>query len=443
MLKIAFRNVIRNGRRSLMTASAIAVGAAALILFGEYNGMANVGMQTGIIRGAGHLAVFKKNYFEYGSAQPLAYGISGYPEIIAAIKNDAALKPLLRVVTPSVSLGGIAGNPTVDRSKTFFGSGIVPSDRDRMRSWDEYHMTSDGKYGTTGLKDNDVDHGVIGQGLARILGLCDALKVKNCPPVPHDGSSVLSPASSGKPQLDLLGSAGGAPNIVAFYPTAAKSMGAKEADDAYITMTLPLAQQLLYGAGEKKVTSIAIQLHHNVDMAAARTRLNALFREKGWELEVRDYKELEPDFMAIMNYLNVIFLFLTVVLGMIVLFTTTNTMGMSVMERTQEIGTARAMGVRRGGIRRQFLAEGIILGILGATSGIVLGVIATYAINHANIRYTPPGDAEPIPLTLLTHGTGGLMLTIWIILVVMTALASIVPANRAARMKVVDALRHV
>ncbi len=445
MFKIAFRNVLRNGRRSFMTASAIAVGATALILFGEYNGMAMVGMQTGIIRSAGHLAVFQKGYFEFGSAQPLAYGISDYNKVMEILRSDPVLKPMLRVVTPSVSLGGIAGNASVDRSKTFFGQGIIPSDQDKMATWDEYQLHSGGDFATSGLKDNDLDHGIIGRGLARILGLCKPLKVKDCPVEAAAKSGFLTDTTGGGkgPRLDLLGSAGGAPNIVAFYPTEARGMGARELEDSYVEMTLPLAQQLLYGGGEKKVTSITLQLQRNEDMAAARARLEALFAAHHLNLEVRDYRELQPSYLQIIGFLNVIFAFLTVVLGVIVLFTTANTMGMSIMERTNEIGTARAMGVRRNGIRAQFLLEGAILGAIGATAGLVLSAAVTTLINHADIRYTPPGDASPIALMLLTHGTGGLLTTIWIVLVIMATLASIIPANRAARMKVVDALRHV
>ncbi len=445
MFKIAFRNVLRNGRRSFMTASAIAVGATALILLGEYNGMATVGMETGIVRSAGHLAVFQKGYFEFGSAQPLAYGISDYARVIGVLKSDPVLKPLLRVVTPTVAIGGIAGNAAVDRSKTFFGQGIVPSDHDRMASWDEYKLNTGGTFGTSGLRDSDPDHGIVGRGLARILGLCKPLKVKNCPAAPDSSSAFLSvaPSTPKGPRLDLLGSAGGAPNIVAFYPTEARGMGARELEDSFVEMNLPLAQQLLYGGGEKKVTSIVLQLVRSEDMAAARARLETLFAAQHMNLEVRDYRELQPSFLQIISFLQVIFAFLTVVLGVIVLFTTANTMGMSIMERTNEIGTARAMGVRRNGIRGQFLLEGALLGVIGASAGLLLSAVVTYAINHAHIEYTPPGDASPVSLELLAHGTGGLQATIWIVLVIMATLASIIPANRAARLKVVDALRHV
>jgi putative ABC transport system permease protein len=444
VFKIAFRNVLRNGRRSLMTASAIAVSAIALILVGEYNGFLRIGMETGYVRGMGHVSVFKKGYFDFGSARPTAYSISNYRSVIKLIENDPELKPMLNVVTPRVSLGGIAGNAALDKSKTFFGSGFVPSDQDKMNEWNEYQL---GGGGGSSLSDSDVNHGIVGIGLARMLGLCKPLKIADCPVEPEPKEKFISdepaPAGEKSPRLDLLSSAGGAPNIVAFYVKEARGQGAKAMDDMYVGMNLPLAQQLLYGSGEHKVSSIVVQLKRSEDTARARARLNALFAEKKLALEARDFKELAPSLQQIIGYFQAMLAFLGLIMGIIVLFTIANTMGMSVMERTNEIGTARAMGVRRGGIRRQFLLEGAILGVLGATAGLLLAALLTYWINHAGITYTPPSVARPVPLMLLTHGNGGLLTGVWLALVLISTVASIVPANRAARMRVVDALRHV
>jgi len=127
----------------------------------------------------------------------------------------------------------------------------------------------------------------------------------------------------------------------------------------------------------------------------------------------------------------------------VVLFTVSNTMGMSVMERIEEIGTTRALGVRRGRIRRQFLLEGSMLGLLGASLGIALAFAAAAAINHSGFTWTPPGDAHPIPLRLYMLGASGATAAVWATLIVIATLAALVPANRAARMPIVDALRHV
>ncbi|MCW2314448.1 FtsX-like permease family protein [Rhodoferax antarcticus] len=66
---------------------------------------------------------------------------------------------------------------------------------------------------------------------------------------------------------------------------------------------------------------------------------------------------------------NTIFGFVFLLIGGIVLFTVSNTMNTAVIERTVEIGTLRATGLRRSGIRRLFVTEGAILGVVGAVLG--------------------------------------------------------------------------
>jgi len=70
-------------------------------------------------------------------------------------------------------------------------------------------------------------------------------------------------------------------------------------------------------------------------------------------------------------------------------------------------------------------------------------VLLTYGINHAGITYHMPISTSPIPLYLMDENVGGLRGGIWLVLVLIAVAASLIPANRAARMKVVDALRHV
>jgi putative ABC transport system permease protein len=466
LFKIAFRNLLRNSRRSFMTASAIAVGAIALVLFGEYNDFAFLGLQTQAVTGIGHLSVFEKDYFAFGSGNPAEYSIADYRRVIRLIKEDPVLKPMLNVVTPTVSLYGIAGNFSIDASKTFFGTGFVPSDRDRMRRWDEYHLQpADMHWPPLGVTDTEINRGYVGVGLARILGLCGPLKIDYCPVMPKKEAAVVADApppsvdiselaardrapadtapKDSAPRLDLLGAtAGGAPNVVTFYVTRAQNQGIRELDDAYVGMHIALAQQLLYGRGEHKAVSIVVQLHRTEDLDAARDRLNQIFAANKLPLEVHDFTELNSQYLQIKNFLSTMFGFLTVIMCLIVVFTVVNTMSMSVMERTNEIGTARAMGVRRSGVRRLFLIEGCMLGLIGATVGIALGTALSLWFNHSHFMYTPPGQARAVPIMLLTADYS-LLIEVWIALVVIATFGSLIPSNKAARMKVVDALRHV
>ena len=197
LIKIAFRNILRNARRSLMTMSAIAVGVAALVLFGEFVGNVITGLQTQSVRRYGHLTVFRTGYFNFGAGNPGAYGISDYQGVMRLIKDDPVIAPRLRVLTPTVTLFGIAGNFDIDASKTFLGVGVMPSDRDRMRAWDEYRQFEGQLPEESGLRDEDETRGVVGVGLARVLGLCESLKIADCParPQPAPGVSQAGPGS--------------------------------------------------------------------------------------------------------------------------------------------------------------------------------------------------------------------------------------------------------
>jgi putative ABC transport system permease protein len=467
LLKIGMRNILRNGRRSAVTGLAVAVGAVALLLFGAFQGYIFAGYQTGVVQRVGHLTVFHNGYFLYGAGNPAAYGIDDYKTVMRVIGEDPVLKPLIRVETPTLSLFGIAGNfeGNNDAAKTFLGIGIVPSDRERMLQWDEFGA-SRGFKPDTRLVDDDPARGLIGVGLARILNLCADLKIADCPPPPaakpqepvvtnapaKEDFSDLADKDVGAntdpdaklPRLDLLAAtAGGAPNVVSFYVSGAESQGVKDLDDNYIGMNLALAQQLLYGRSEHKVTGIVLQLHRSEDMGAARARLNALFKEKGLDLEVRDFAERTPLYSQTLSFFRAIFLFIAVIMGVIVLFAVVNTMTMTVMERTNEIGTTRAMGVRRAGIRRQFLLEGLLLGAIGATIGVVLAMIIAFLVNQAGFTWTPPGNASPVPFRLYLFADHGLIAGTWLGLVLVATIAALIPANRAAKLQVVDALRHV
>ncbi len=465
-LKIAFRNILRNRRRSTMTLLAIAVGAIGIVLFGEFVRFVTAGLETNAVDKVGHLTVFRTGYFAFGAGNPAEFGIDDYPGVVRLIRDDPALAPRLNVVTPIVSLAGIAGNFDLDASKTFLGTGVVPSERDRLSRWDEHGVNRRRRMPDAGLRDDDEARGVVGVGLARVLGLCDRLKIGDCParPVaPRANGAMLDGATldgdlaglvqadraptataTGAPRLDLLAAtAGGAPNVVSLFVDRAEPQGVRELDDNFVAMHIALAQKLVYGRMPPKATGIVVQLRHTADLAMARARLRALFAEHHLDLEIRDFAELQPFYKQAVGMFGAIFLFIALIMGVIVLFTVVNTMGMSVMERTTEIGSARAMGVRRAGIRRLFVVEGAILGAIGATAGAALAQAIANLVNHAGMTWTPPGQAAPIPLEILTAGSAGLIVRVWLALVVAATLAALIPANRGARLPVVDALRHV
>jgi len=296
--KIAFRNILRNRRRSAMAILAIALGGAAIVLFGEYAGYVRAGLETSAVRNVGHLTVFREGYSDYGAGNPAGFAIEDYPRVIREIQAVPERASAIDIITPTISLTGIAGNFDVDASKTFLGTGFVPSDRDRMLRWDGYGIRRSRPGPATGLRDDDELRGVVGVGLARVLGLCQALNLSDCPPwpAPHGAAAPAGaalpadvaglaarelPASrerAGAPRLDLLAaSAGGAPNVVNLVVDRAEAQGARELDDSFVAMHLKLAQRLLFGGDDHKALAIVIQLHRTQDTRAVHGRLVGLF----------------------------------------------------------------------------------------------------------------------------------------------------------------------
>src|SRR4051812_21187243 len=117
-LSLAFRNILRNRRRSLATVLAIVVGAVTILLFGGYSRDIAYALETGYVQTGGHLQIQRKDYFLYGSGNPSAYGIGDYKQVIGAITDDPQLKDMITVVTPILQFGGVAGNFAESLSRT-------------------------------------------------------------------------------------------------------------------------------------------------------------------------------------------------------------------------------------------------------------------------------------------------------------------------------------
>jgi putative ABC transport system permease protein len=459
-LSLALRNLLRNRRRSLTTLLAMIIGASSILLFGGYSRNITYSLQTSYVQRSGHLQIQHKDYFLYGSGNPAAYGIADYQSIMDVVRKDPVLSPMLTVVTPTLQLGGIAGNFAAGVSRTVLGTGVVVNEQNRMRQWNDYGFPL--RHRMQALTGTGPDAAVIGNGVARVLQLCGPLKVRNCvqqslpvertgKPAPDDIAALsalekpASPAGS-ETRIEMLAAdAHGAPNVASLNVVKAEDQGVKELDDVAIAMHLTQAQRLIYGSAPPQVTAVLLQLQHTSQMPAAKARLEQLLATtwRGQPLEIQEFTTLNPFYGQSIGMFAAIFGFIAVLIGAIVLFTVGNTMSMAVVERTVEIGTLRAVGLRRGGIRRLFVCEGLALGLIGAVIGVLVSLALAAAVNHSGLTWLPPGRVEAVPLTIRVWGETRMIVGTAVGLVLVAALSAWWPASRAARMNIVDALRHV
>lgn len=461
---MAWRNLLRNRRRTLATLLGMVVGLVAVLLFGGYRSNIVYGMQAGFVQYSGHLQVQRRGYFLDGADDPLAWGIVGYERMVDAIRSDPVLAPMLTVVTPTLQLGGIAGHFEQGASRSVWALGLLADDQQRLRQWNEHGVVSYAP--PMALVGAAPDAAVVGTGVARRLRLCQVPGAPACAPaVPAavqratQGGAPLAddvaalgalaapagatPAVSGRIEL-LVAARSGAPNVASLQVVDARNMGVKAIDDMYLALQLPQAQQLVYGSGERAVTAVVVQLRHTQQLPAARQRLQALLRDRFGDqpLEVLDYETLNPIYVQTDEFMASVFGFIALLIGSIVLFSIGNTMSTAVMERTVEIGTLRAMGLRRRRVQRLFLCEAALLALIGAALGLALAAAAAAAINHSGWTWTPPGYSYAYQVlvrvwqdgALLAGSVGGM----WAV----TLASAWWPARRAAVLDVVDALRH-
>ncbi len=459
-LSLALRNLLRNRRRSLTTLLAMTIGLVAILIFGGYKANITYGTETGFVQAYGHLQIQHKDYFIEGGDNPTAYGIAGYQRIVDAVKHDPVLAPMLTMVTPTLQLGGLAGNFSAGVSRSVMASGVVVEDYNQMLLWNDYQLKSYAQ--PLPLVGSSLEAVVIGTGVARKLKLCNALKVPNCTQTatvvvgegrsaPDDIAALSALEKSDAPRQDenriemLAATAHGAPNVASLSVVKAKNMGYKAVDDMYLAMHLAQAQKLIYGSDQPQVTAIEIQLRHTSQIPAARERLTQLLATefKDQPLEILDFRTLNPMFGQTEQFMNSMFGFISILIGVIVLFTISNTMSTAVVERTVEIGTLRAIGLRRSGIRRLFVCEGVLLGLIGSALGVLCALFIAYLINHSGLSWTPPGYSYAYLILILVWQDPHLLVGSVIGLILVTIVSAGMPANRASNLIIVDALRHV
>jgi len=155
--------------------------------------------------------------------------------------------------------------------------------------------------------------------------------------------------------------------------------------------------------------------------------------------EVHTWEKLSP-FYNVAKMIDVMTFFIKLMLIAIVLVSIMNVMVTAVYERIREIGTIAAIGTLPGKIVAMFLIEGFLLGLFGAVVGDILGIAVISVLDVAKMTFN---FGRQKGLLLSPSVSLQDILTISIIVIAISVLASLQPAYKASRMNPIDALRHV
>lgn len=408
-LGMAFLNIMRNKRRSLVTLMAIAVGFAAVSVFYGYADNTYNGLRNSAIRGEGlgHLTLFKQGWQEHGRMNPQDYLLSG--EEIARIRGLVEELNAVVLATPQLYISGLVTNGS--QSTIFLASGVEP-DADRTIKGDFALFRP--VYGET-LNAERPYAGEVAEDLAALLQL-------------EPGSDGVIMASTLDGQMNALNL-----HVAGTYDT-----GTQATNDKYIRLPFSYAQELY---DTDKADRIVVLLDDWSKTEQYRGELQQLLSEQGIDIEIMSWNERSQFYTKVKNLFDMIFSFIFTIVLIIVVMSVANTMGMAVIERTREIGTLRALGLKQRGVSFLFALEGAMMGGLGCLLGAGMTTTVWFLVDLAAPTYTPPSSSSPVPLVVNLLPQEMLLLTL--LLMVLSLLAAILPARRAARRNVVEALGHV
>lgn len=405
-LLLALRNITRNRRRTLMTLLMVSGGVTGLLLVGGFFAYMYHGLQESTINdGLGHLQIYNAEHFKRDEAKLLDTGIDNWQQVAASVGKIEHV----RGVAPRIQFYGLVSNGT--KSAMFMGNAVDPQAEKSLGFRDALHSGRDLE-----LRGKGDAEAVIGVDLAKSMNV----KI-------GDGLTLLTTTADGAINgIDVT--------IVGLTRT-----GMTEIDSRALRITLPDAQRLVRS---DRISNLVVGLDQTSNTDSVYAALLPRLQHSAQPLTLKKWIDLATSYKQIRGLFNTIFVFIGIIVFFMVLMSNVNTLLMTLFERTREVGTMLAMGTPRSWITGMFMLEALALGVLGALSGVAVGSGLTALIDAAHVHLPPPpGSTEMMEFHV--RFVPGLMIGSSVLVIVALVLASILPAARAARLQIAEALSHV
>ena len=397
---LALRNVFRQRMRSAGTLAAISLGVAGLILAAGF--VQDIFIQLGeavIHSQSGHIQIARQGYREGRTRSPEDFLIE-QPD---KLKHEALATPGVQLALARIGFAGVINNGKRDLG--IIGEGVEPAAEAKLGTYLRY---IEGR----ALAESDRDGIVLGQGVARSLGLKAGDRV----------NLVISLAQGAVNTLDF--------EVIGVFQSFSKDFDARA-----VRIPLSSARELMDSQAAHLIVLVLEQTDATDRVLAA---LRQTLGPQGYELA--SWRELSDFYDKTVQLYESQFGVLRLIILLMVLLSVANSVNMTLFERTREFGTLLALGDRPGRVFALIMTESLLLGLFGAALGMSLGCAAGWIISAIGIPMPPPPNANVgytayirlVPVEVLSAGAVGF---------VATCLAAVLPARRVSRMHVVDALR--
>jgi putative ABC transport system permease protein len=404
--QMAWRNVWRYRRRSLLTVSTIALGLAfGILMRGLGDGFHEQMVDNSVRAGIGHIEIHRSGYQRDPALQKTL------PDP-ALVERWVRRTPDLRGYSVRVLGDGLAS--TADNSAGVEVIGVDPRAERSVTTIDRGIVA--GRYLDTAMKRPIL----IGERLAQALG-----------------------ASVGDKIVLMVQAADGSMGAQLFRVAGVFRSGSPDLDRGVVYLLRTDAQSLF--SLEGRVTEVALLLGSSQSVEAARSFLAA--RLSGLAVEVLPWYIVEPFLQQFIDLDDASFYIIVLILFVVISVGILNTVMMSVFERVREFGVMMALGTKPRQVVRLVIEEAAALALLGIALGAALGsgVTILFAYTGINLSRWAAGASalgitttviRPV-LTVVNVGYSSLAVAAVVLLV------ALYPAVKAARLRPVEAIRHI
>lgn len=406
LLHIAWRNVFRHTRRTLITAAAISVGLSAMIFMNTMmNGVDKMASRNIIDYETGHLEIFALGYYREEGAFPLDTIIDDPEFVIGEIEDVSGIKTIApRIKFQARISNGIDELPVL-------GMGI-----DIEKDKEVFEISNTVVEGAYLQQEGDV---LIGKDLAGDMDL----KV----------GSFLTIITKDR---------NGTYNAYDLTVSGIINTGHPLFDGNIAILPIGQAQELLaIGQG---VTELSIRARDENKLAGLKEDLAS---QVGRDYEILTWKELNAAIFEVSGFKRAGQFIIALVVVIIAAVGIINTMLMAVMERIPEIGTLKAMGFSNSGIVRMFIYEGGIIGVFGSLLGCIIGFLVSLYFVYIGLDFSSFFKNMDIvyPMKFIIKGELDYLMLLYVFLfgIFVSVFVTLWPVQKATKLQPVDALRHV
>lgn len=399
MFKFALRNVLKNRKRSFITAMAV-MSAALIIGFssGWINGLMDQWVRNTYIYQTGHIRVTTQDFFDRERFMPvedLVYGSGEIANEIRGIEGVSSVEERLR-------FGILLGKDDNTVQAMGMGVNLLTNRMD--------------------IADKIVEGSVSGNGIIVGSGLMKKLDA-------HPGDELL---------LATQTSEGGL-NGIKLPITGVVTFGLSMFDDNMFYISSENAMKLLKTYGD--TTEIYIFVKDLRKLEDIQKKIQAILPEG---VIAMTYKEQMGDLYLMINVATTIYAFVEALIMFLASFVIINTMMMNIFERIHEIGTLKSMGMTDNQLFANFTLEGAIIGTAGGIVGVGLGLLLILIIDLTggiNLGTMMQGVDFPIENEVMLRVTFADGLTAFLISCIVPSLTAMIPARYVRKFTAAEALR--